>query len=938
MHRDPPDGAIIRWRGNEMGATRETIDVVAKEQANLASWRKDRKRDGKPWTGIALSGGGIRSATFCLGALRALASRDLLRHFDYMSTVSGGGYIGCSLQWWWHQPNVGEEGILGTGKKDFPFGTSKPGPASTERDDHYKQKRLGCLRNHGNYLAPGGAYGPGIGALLRSILLNLIVWIPLIGLAFYLLASIDLLHIKSLLSTHTLGIYDNTSRLQPASAPFIYIALVFVVTLMVLFFIIACTAYSFQTIMSEEGKEERWKLHDKLLLTLIVIGLFCIVWVTFLLNDEDFKNWSILGVKPSIWMPPAALTALFISACLLWKVTVLEFLRKRWFKFPEGVGEAYSFRHLADYYFGRWFKWFLIFLIIALIPIFAELASRASPQEGFWGFVLGLGAISGGVSASLWGYYQAFQRYAPNISTRILLLLGGALFLIGLVILGYYFGMHLSLKSNEPVLFDRVASYLPLPQTKAFKIMVLSIVVASIFSALFVNINQISLNRLYRDRLMEAYMPNKCNDTEIINTNTSPADSLYLHDFWKWQPLCIRLDDQRMKALGVTEDNVREALAGENLTPAQGHPITVNSPQTPFSDPKRLGELEVLSPRGASVQLAEIANIEPPHSPPGPYPLINTNVVLVNDKKDSKYQLRGGDNYVLSPFFCGSKATDWAETKTNFAHVSLPTAMAASGAAINPFTGYLGTGATRTWLVSVVLALLNLRLGFWIWNPSRAKLLKWWPRVPNHILPGFCYGVFRKGHTHKSWYLELTDGGHFDNLGIYELVRRKCRVILVLDGEMDKETSYAALVSVQRRIKDDFKAEIVFDRDQSPELLVEDKEMDYPSGALRAEQTYFVATIIYDDKSRGTIIYVKARMIKELSFEVKAYKGAHPDFPHESTTDQFFDPEQFDAHCELGYQACACGYGAIEEALADNIQYSLDFYSQTAQRVSSDCS
>ena len=93
--------------------------------------------------------------------------------------------------------------------------------------------------------------------------------------------------------------------------------------------------------------------------------------------------------------------------------------------------------------------------------------------------------------------------------------------------------------------------------------------------------------------------------------------------------------------------------------------------------------------------------------------------------------------------------------------------------------------------------------------------------------------------------------------------------------------------------------------------------MDYPSDAYMARQTFFVATIAYGDGSTGKIVYIKARMINELSFEVKAYKGAHMDFPHEATSDQFFDPEQFDAHCELGYRACICADSAIESELLE---------------------
>jgi hypothetical protein len=83
-----------------------------------------------------------------------------------------------------------------------------------------------------------------------------------------------------------------------------------------------------------------------------------------------------------------------------------------------------------------------------------------------------------------------------------------------------------------------------------------------------------------------------------------------------------------------------------------------------------------------------------------------------------------------------------------------------------------------------------------------------------------------------------------------------------------------------------------------------------------AKQTFFVARIVYKDGSDGKIIYIKARMIKELSFEVKAYKGAHMDFPHETTGNQFFQPEQFDAHLELGYRAGTCADDSIKSVLA----------------------
>jgi hypothetical protein len=147
-------------------------------------------------TGIALSGGGIRSAIFCLGVLQALARRDCLKRFDYLSTVSGGGYVGSSLTWWWSdasgwQPNLGRKYKFGLGPNDFPYGTDSPTtwrgrPAA---GDEQGPSLLDYLREHGNYLAPGG----GINALslvsvmIRAFVVNLFVWLPVLTALMVLL-------------------------------------------------------------------------------------------------------------------------------------------------------------------------------------------------------------------------------------------------------------------------------------------------------------------------------------------------------------------------------------------------------------------------------------------------------------------------------------------------------------------------------------------------------------------------------------------------------------------------------------------------------------------------------------------------------------------------------------------------------------------------------
>ena len=113
-----------------------------------------------PTTGLAISGGGIRSASFALGVLQALVKNKLLDRIDYLSTVSGGGYIGMALLWWLKRglpvknPNgTVSYSVAGTSTKDFPFGV--PGVGTTQsRDSESQNAILNYLRFHSSYLVP----------------------------------------------------------------------------------------------------------------------------------------------------------------------------------------------------------------------------------------------------------------------------------------------------------------------------------------------------------------------------------------------------------------------------------------------------------------------------------------------------------------------------------------------------------------------------------------------------------------------------------------------------------------------------------------------------------------------------------------------------------------------------------------------------------------
>ena len=127
-----------------------------------------RQRNGRPntlsRTGLALSGGGIRSAVFCLGVLQALASKGILQRFDYLSTVSGGGYIGSSLTWFTRKGTA-----FGVAAQNFPYGIDDPNKLTAQPSSG--GYLLPHLRRHGSYLDPGGPLSilPGIAVVLRGL-------------------------------------------------------------------------------------------------------------------------------------------------------------------------------------------------------------------------------------------------------------------------------------------------------------------------------------------------------------------------------------------------------------------------------------------------------------------------------------------------------------------------------------------------------------------------------------------------------------------------------------------------------------------------------------------------------------------------------------------------------------------------------------------------
>lgn len=294
-----------------------------------------------------------------------------------------------------------------------------------------------------------------------------------------------------------------------------------------------------------------------------------------------------------------------------------------------------------------------------------------------------------------------------------------------------------------------------------------------------------------------------------------------------------------------------------------------------------------------SMRMSELARSE---SPVGPYHILNTNINLSG--ADSRIRRnRGGDSFILSPMYCGSSETGWRRTDEFMRDgMTLATAMAISGAAAEPNAGVGGEGVTRSASVAMLMSMLNLTLGYWVTHPLRRQR-----RImfPNHFNPGMS-AMLAGGYSARRRYLELGDGGHFENLGLYEMIRRRARLVIVSDGGADPDYRFFDLLNAIRKVEEDFGARIVFTSHDGSRVHPTDhfqfEGNDLPSVG------HIIGRIEYADGSEGTLILIKSSMVERLGFPIEAYREKHPEFPHQSTANQNFGEEQFDAYRRLGYE------------------------------------
>ena len=289
-----------------------------------------------------------------------------------------------------------------------------------------------------------------------------------------------------------------------------------------------------------------------------------------------------------------------------------------------------------------------------------------------------------------------------------------------------------------------------------------------------------------------------------------------------------------------------------------------------------------------------------------PFPLINTALNI----QGSKYANRRGRNadfFVFSPKFIGSGATQYVKTKEfedDVPELDLATAMAVSGAAASS-----NMGASSIKALTPTLAILNIRLGYWVANPRQLAQDRKPSSVFASVFDQFYFlqellGLMRE----SSGTIYLTDGGHIENLGIYELLRRRCELIIAVDAEADPEMSFRSLVALQRYARIDLGvlidlpwAEIRDGTRAASEEIA--KSGGSPPDAAPHGPHCAVGKIIYPQDREGILLYVKSSITGDENDYIVDYKRRFPSYPHETTADQLFSEEQFEVYRALGFHA-----------------------------------
>jgi hypothetical protein len=236
--------------------------------------------------------------------------------------------------------------------------------------------------------------------------------------------------------------------------------------------------------------------------------------------------------------------------------------------------------------------------------------------------------------------------------------------------------------------------------------------------------------------------------------------------------------------------------------------------------------------------------------------------------------------------------------------ITLGTAMTISGAAASPSMGYNSSP-----LLTIVMALFNARLGWWLGNPGRDGRA-WRLPGPRFGIRTFIDEMLGLTDDRNTW-VYLSDGGHFENLGLYEMVLRRCALIVLSDAGADPGYRFEDVGNAVRKIRIDLGIPIDFDTPMPRRWRPGSEEAAAPA-PRHAALGRIRYSAVDPDAEDGVLIYLKPSLTGNEPADVLHYASERPTFPHETTTDQFFSEAQFESYRRLGLHVVEeiCGASA----------------------------
>jgi hypothetical protein len=287
-------------------------------------------------------------------------------------------------------------------------------------------------------------------------------------------------------------------------------------------------------------------------------------------------------------------------------------------------------------------------------------------------------------------------------------------------------------------------------------------------------------------------------------------------------------------------------------------------------------------------------------------------------------------SFVLGSDYIGGPELGFLNTRALFQKapprirrdLTVITAVAVSGAAFASAMGRHQKGFEK------LLAVSGARLGTWLPNPkffanleskNKKDAAKAWPKsLPSVRGAGYFYRELFGLNYKNARLVQITDGGHYDNLGLVEALRRRSRMIICIDGGGDTPPLLSGLAESVRLANYELGVSVKFDR--CAHYLLADiapgsgksLDMNDALSSLKprlAKRTVALGLIHYPDESglpkdkngrHGLLIYAKAVLCEDCPPWLQTYAASHPQFPHDPTFDQWFNEGQFAAYTELG--------------------------------------